>query len=257
MNLPEIDLRIVEQATSTNELALEAIAKGAAAGTVFAADSQTQGRGRREIGGDRRQWFSPPGENLYLSVVARPSLSLERSAALTIAVGASLVACLRELTGLEVELKWPNDLYIGERKVGGILTEGVTGSDRLEAVAVGLGLNVNVEAQQFPEELRELATSLRAESGRGYDRLSLLLEMARAILDAVERYRDEGLAVFSGDLQRWDWLRHREVAVEAAGGARRGRACGIGSSGGLRVEFEDGSVQEIISGEVQIVGLRK
>ena len=245
-----LNITLFREVESTNALALAALKEGAPEGTVFVADRQSAGRGRRQPGGERRPWFSPPGKNLYFSVVARPAVAVDQSAGLTLAVGVELADMLRRSTKLEIEVKWPNDLYVGERKLGGILTEGVTKARGLDGVAVGVGLNINAEVDEFPEELRQRATSLVDETGGVYDRLALAVEAPEVVLDACERYADEGLAAFSQRLKRWDWLRDRPVLVEGA----EGRARGIGSRGGLKVEFDDGRIEEVISGEVTAPG---
>ncbi len=250
--IDDLDVMVVGETESTNALALEAAREGMAEGAVFVADCQTAGRGRRESGGARRQWFSPAGKNLYLSVVLRPEVAVERASAITVAVGVELVDLLRDETGLDVELKWPNDLYIGRRKLAGILTEAVTGATGLEAVVVGVGLNVNVEADEFPEELRDRATSLFAESGRTRDRLSMALSVPAAIVRGCRRYAGDGLAPFDDRLQRWDLLRGRRVTVADDNHTKSATACGIGERGGLLVEFDDGARTEVVSGEVTI-----
>lgn len=248
----DLSIVLLDQTESTNALALEAIDDGEPEGRVFVADHQTAGRGRRESGGERRRWFSPAGQNLYLSVVVRPDVAVERAAALTIAVGVELVALLREETEVEVTLKWPNDLYVGDRKLGGILTEAVTDSSGLRGAAVGLGLNINNEAKDFPSELREIATSLRAVSGRRFDRLSLALSIPAAIVDASDRYSVEGLEPFVERIGSWDYLQGRRVSVVDNRRERSAVADGIGADGGLIVEFDDGSRREIVAGEVAV-----
>ncbi len=248
----EVQITLIAETESTNALALSAIDDGAAEGTAFVADAQSAGRGRREAGGRRRQWFSPAGKNLYLSVVVRPVIALEKSAALTLAVGAQVVELLRTSTAVDVQLKWPNDLYVDGKKLGGILTEGVTGREGLDAVVVGLGLNVNVADDEFPGELRPIATSLCEQTGERHDRMSLALKICQAIVEASTVYADRGLAAFDERLQKWDYLRGRAVEVDADSGSRSGVARGIGLGGGLKVEFEDGQVREMISGEVTL-----
>ncbi len=246
----EMDIRLLHKTESTNALALKAVEAGAPQGTVFVADSQSEGRGRRQEEGGRRQWFSPAGKNLYLSVVLRPILDLQKCSALTVAVGARLVEFLRRQTGAEIQLKWPNDLMINRQKVAGILTEGVTGAAGLEGVVVGLGLNINSAADDFPEALRPIATSLYEECGHRFDRLSLALQIPPVVVDASQRYAEHGLEAFSEAIERWDYLRGRSVRVIEDGVDALGEARGIGSGGGLMVAFEDGRLEEIISGEV-------
>lgn len=250
---PRIEL--VEETKSTNELALKALSEGAAAGTVFVADHQTQGRGRRDIGGGRREWFSPKSTNLYLSAVIRPKLEMERLSAITLAVGVGLARVIEEHTGVDVWLKWPNDLYVGERKLGGVLTEGATGPGGFEGAVIGVGLNINVMAAQFPDSLKEVATSLRQETGQVHDRLTLALKVSENLLQVCDEYVTYGLEGFSESLERYDRLVGRAVEVREEEGTRRGVACGIGVRGGLNVEFEDGDVREIIAGGVVVDGL--
>lgn len=248
----KLDITVMEATESTSSLALEALERGASAGTVFVADHQSAGRGRRESGGERRQWFSPAGENLYFSVVARPDVPVDRSAAITLAVGVELSEYLRESTGVDVALKWPNDLYVGDRKLAGILTEGVTGPGGLEGVVIGVGLNVNVAGREFPDELQDKATSLFEETGRRFDRLSLALSAPKAVFRACRAFAADGLRSYSASLKRLDLLRDRRLEIVEDKQKRGGRGRGIGERGGLRVEFDDGEVREVVSGEITV-----
>ena len=240
---------------STNEIALKALQDGARAGTVILADSQEAGRGRRHGDGERRRWFSPARKNLYVSVVIRPRVPAERLAPITLAVGASVVEMLRRETGADLWLKWPNDIYAGDRKVGGILTEGSMGSRGLEGAVVGLGLNCNAGASDFPEELRGIATSLREVTGQVVDRLTLGLSASRAIAEAAQAYEEGGLPAFLSRIEALDRLKGREVIVVNGEEEKRGEAQGIGAGGGLLVHYEDGSDAEVTSGEVRIPSL--
>ncbi len=244
-------IELVEEAGSTNALALEALNAGVDAGYVLVADRQVAGRGRRRNGEGRKPWFSPGGLNLYMSVVLRPAVPVGKSAAITLAVGAQLVTWLRDHSAVEVALKWPNDLYVGPRKLGGILTEAVSGRQGLEGLVVGVGLNINVERDHFPDELRDRATSLREERGERLDRLSMVGPMSQAIVEAGQRFEDAGLTPFMEDLQAYDWLRGKPLWAEVDGREQRGVADGIGAQGGLMVSLEDGQRREIISGEVR------
>lgn len=253
MDDTSLTITLVEQTESTNRLALEALNEGGREGLVFAADRQSGGRGRRHADGMRRRWFSPAEKNLYLSVVTRPDVAPRQSAGLTIAVGTALVEMLGRRTGVEVQLKWPNDLYVGARKLGGILTEAVTSKRGFEGAVVGIGLNVNVESVEFPDELRPLATSLVEHTDRVFDRLSLLWATARTVVDASRRFATTGLAPCLEGFDERDWLRGRRIEVQDQGTERSGLASGIGDGGGLIVDFDDGSRREIISGEVSVV----
>src|SRR5439155_4982688 len=152
-------------------------------GTVVLADAQTAGRGRRG-----REWFSPPGSGLYVSVVLRPGRSLSGSTdratrLLTLAAGVALVEAVETATGLAVDLKWPNDLYVGRHKLAGILAEGA--GDANDAIVLGYGINVRAAA--YPPELRDRATSLESELGRSVDRARLFVE---SLASVARRYDD-------------------------------------------------------------------
>ncbi len=242
-------IRLLESAGSTNELALNAAAKGAEAGSTWIADRQTAGRGRREVGGDRRQWYSPAGTNLYMSVLLRPPADARDVSGVTLAVGAGACAAIADVTGVTPWLKWPNDLWVGDRKLAGILTEGSTSNGRVEAVVVGIGVNVNMAADDFAPELGDIATSVLAESGEVCDRMTLALAVRTAILEAAESYFGGGWNAVAQDVSRWDGSDGRAVTFEVEGARVRGTARGIGAGGALRVEV-DGEVREVNSGEV-------
>ncbi len=154
---------VLETATSTNEVALEAARSGALDGTVIIARTQSAGRGRRG-----RSWFSPPGGNLYLSYIHRSRLRPAALAAITLDAATAVASAVEDLSGLRVEVKWPNDLLMGGRKLGGVLTELHTdlGPDPASTVViVGVGVNVGGTVADFPEELQPIATTIAHSGG--------------------------------------------------------------------------------------------
>ncbi|MFB6263938.1 MAG: biotin--[acetyl-CoA-carboxylase] ligase, partial [Bradymonadaceae bacterium] len=175
-------IELYEKVESTNDLALEAADRGAEAGRCWVADHQTKGRGQRNRDGERNRWFSPPDANIYASLLLRPDLEPSRASAMSLAAGVALAGAIESRGEVELWIKWPNDLYIGERKLAGILTEASTADGELSAVVVGFGLNVNATEEQFEGELAGRATSLRAETGRRWDRMGLSLEIRRRLL---------------------------------------------------------------------------
>ncbi len=158
------DVRWVDQTGSTNRDLLEAAREGAAEGVVLVADHQTAGRGR--LG---RRWEAPPGSSLLVSILTRPAVCLTRVNDVTMAVAVAAAEACREVAGVAPRLKWPNDLVLevdgATRKVGGILAESIVEGDRLEALVVGLGLNVTWP-EDLPDELAAIATSLPRRAGR-------------------------------------------------------------------------------------------
>jgi BirA family biotin operon repressor/biotin-[acetyl-CoA-carboxylase] ligase len=229
---------------STNDLAAALAERGAEEGCVVLADAQTAGRGR--LG---RTWASPAEAGLYLSTVLRPRSDV--APLLTIAAGVAFAEGIQAATGLTAALKWPNDIYLGERKVAGILAE--AGASATGAHHVVLGCGINVMPALLPLALRPRVTSLEAELGRPVDR-GLLLTSSLTSLAA--RYADlcEGRA--AGVLDAWRErarpLLSRRVEWEHEGSPARGVAEDIDAGGALLVRTESGVVR-VISGEVKWV----
>lgn len=217
-------------------------------GTVVIADTQTAGRGRRG-----REWFSPPGSGLYVSVVLTPGRARDARAAratrlVTLAAGVALAEAIDGTTGLAVDVKWPNDLHVARRKLAGILAEGA-GSGTEDAIVLGYGINVGPMA--YPPELRERATSLESELGRPVDRAFLLAE---SLASLARRYDDLLAGRFDAILDAW---RARapasigaRVAWTSASGPLTGTTAGIDDQGALLVRTAD-RVERIVAGEVQ------
>jgi len=216
-------------------------------GLVVVADEQTSGRGRRG-----HTWFSPPGSGLYVSVVLAPAASIDPSRAfslLTLAAGVALAEGIEQALGLRVELKWPNDLLVTGRKVGGILAESSGAGDRFDTVVVGYG--INVQSTSFPPELRSQATSLESELGRAVDRHHLLAETLVAL---ARRYEDLLAGRFDAILDAWRQLAPRACGARVAwttnAGTASGTTAGIDDRGALLVRIGD-RVEKIVSGEVR------
>ena len=225
---------------STNDVALRLAERGAADGTVVGADLQTAGRGRQG-----RAWSSPPGAGLYVSAILRPSAAI--APLLTIAAGVSVAEGIREATGLPTDLKWPNDVYAGGRKVAGILAESGMSDARLNHVVLGFGINVN--RANYPPEVAARATSIEHELGRPIDRGLVLASCLSAL---TVRYRQLQMAPHAV-LDAWrsyavSMLNRR---VECTVGLRSvaGVAEDIDERGALVVRVGD-EIVRVISGEV-------
>jgi BirA family biotin operon repressor/biotin-[acetyl-CoA-carboxylase] ligase len=236
--------------SSTNDLALKGADEGAPHGSCWAADEQTAGRGRREIGGERREWFSPKHSNIHMSVLLRPNVEPSRAAGLTLAAAAGICSTLRFITGLDIWVKWPNDLYIGDKKLAGLLTEAATEDGELAGVVVGLGLNVNVSEGAVPTELSAVMTSLQIAGDRYWDRLQLLPAIRGSILEYADRYVARGYAGIIDDLRDFDRTEGRDVQILVDGEWVDGTARGISDDGQLRVETAN-RVHLLQAGEVR------
>ncbi|HUE88877.1 MAG TPA: biotin--[acetyl-CoA-carboxylase] ligase [Vicinamibacterales bacterium] len=242
-----LELRWYPTVTSTMDVAEEAAQAGAPEGLVIVAEEQTQGRGRRG-----RVWSSPPGAGLYLTFVLRPPLEGGAGPMLsliTLAVGVAAREAIGRASGLLPELKWPNDLMVGKRKLAGILSEGI-GLGRVDqTVLVGCGLNILSVAH--PDEIAGLATSLESELGRSVDRAHVLEELLVAIPQTCDDLR-RGNA--DDILRAW---RHAAPSAEGAfvrwptpEGPRQGTTAGIDQTGALLVKT-GGGTERIVGGELE------
>lgn len=236
-----VEVRVTASTGSTNDDARHAAQHGTAAPAAFFAETQTAGRGRSGA-----RWHSPPGENLYASVLLQPSVEPAEIAPLTLAVGAELAGVLERLAPGRVSIKWPNDVWLDEKKLAGVLVEGQIRGDRLASVVVGVG--VNVATRVFPPELDAIATSL-ARAGVDVDRNALAVELVDAVLGAEASFVEHGVAPWLGRLRALDALRGRRVRVDAV----EGLAAGIDDVGRLLVEGADGT-HAIYSGHVELLG---
>ena len=250
-------------AESTNTLLLEAAANGAPEGTLYLADAQTVGRGR---GG--HSWHSAPGDGLYVSVLAKPSLQLREALWISLATALAVQSAIKSTTGLSIDLRWPNDLLFAGKKLGGILVEAAVEPDAdatLRYAVIGIGININHES--FPPELTSLATSLRLATGHEQSRNTLLIALLRALdfeLTQLEAEQPELpaqqsgiLAQQSGILERFSaastWVRGKRVRVPEQGGYC-GITAGLNAHGYLLVDADDGTQRTVLSGGVRDEG---
>jgi BirA family transcriptional regulator, biotin operon repressor / biotin---[acetyl-CoA-carboxylase] ligase len=240
----------VDTCQSTNDLVAAQARTGAPEGLLVTADEQTGGRGR--LG---RTWHSPPGANLYLSILLRPRRPATEIPPLTLLAGGALAEALRDL-GFDARVKWPNDLLLRAgghpKKVAGILTEASTEGDQVGHVVVGIGVNVN--SLTFPYELGGRATSLRLDRGAAVDRLDVLARMLSAFECAYDSFRSRGVGAA---IELWE--SHADLGVRcrarAHGGDIEGTTVGVSPDGGLLIRDDAGTVHRIVSGEVVPVPL--
>ena len=232
-----LDVRWHASVPSTMDLAAALVADGAPHGVVVAAEEQTAGRGRRGS-----SWASPPGAGLYFSFIARPSLQAEVPL-VTLAAGVGVREGIAAASGLSPDLKWPNDLLVGRRKLAGILAEGLAIGTRNQAIVIGVG--VNVQPGAYPPEVAVRATSIEGELGQAVDRDTLFA----AILDALSR-RLAALEQKPGDiLQAWRAAAPSAIGTRVDWDGHSGLTSGIDDTGALLVETSSG-VERIIAGEV-------
>jgi len=241
------DIQVFRQTTSTNDVLDQMAHAGVAEGAVVIAESQTRGRGR--LG---RTWFSPAHQGLWLSVLLRPSLAPQAVTQITIAGATALARAIHKTLGLQPDIKWPNDLLVRGRKLAGILPEMHADPDRMSYVVVGIGINANQMAADFPEELRDAATSLRIETGALVDRAliaaALLTELdadyARICSGAFEPVADE----WEGRCSTLGAL----ITVHHGNRTLRGRAESLDNDGALLLRTQHGHLERVTGGDVTI-----
>jgi len=241
------DIRVFEETTSTNDVIEKLARDGVKEGAVVFAEAQTGGRGR--LG---RKWMSPPRQGLWFSVLLRPKLRPQEVTQLTIASATALRRAIKTVTGRLPEIKWPNDLLLDGKKVVGILTEMSAEVDCVRYVILGIGVDVNQDAAEFPAELRRLATSLKLVTGRKISRAELAVEMLRE-LDAD--YARIGAGKFSQLADEWETgcaTLGKNVSVQM--GARKIRGCAeaLDDDGALLVRTEHGHLERITGGDVTL-----
>jgi BirA family biotin operon repressor/biotin-[acetyl-CoA-carboxylase] ligase len=231
---------------STNARAVEFSGKGAEHATVVCADAQTSGRGRMG-----RKWESPPGLNLYLSLLLRPPVDPTLAPQLTLVTAVALAAAVEGVSGLRAGLKWPNDVYLDGRKAAGILAEMSADPDRLRHVVIGVGLNVNAERRDFPEELRDKATSLKIVAGRSFRRVEVLARFLDSFAECYGAFLSGGFKALLPSFRQQDVLAGKKVLLRLGKEEARGRILEVDESGLLLFRREGGSRPEkVASGEI-------
>lgn len=241
------DIRVFEKTTSTNDVIERLARDGVREGVVVFAESQTKGRGR--LG---RKWVSPERKGLWFSILLRPDLRPPETTQLTIASATALRRAIQSETGLKPEIKWPNDILVGRKKVAGILTELSAELDRVKHVILGIGVDVNLGAGEFPPELRKLATSLKIESGKAISRPELAAAILRELDFDYARIRAGKFTAVADEWETQCATIGHEVAIQIGGREIRGRAESLDDDGALIVRTEHGRLERIIGGDVAL-----
>jgi BirA family biotin operon repressor/biotin-[acetyl-CoA-carboxylase] ligase len=240
-----------ETTDSTNRVGFDLAREGAAHGTVVIAEGQTAGRGR--LG---RSFYSPPYRNLYTSVVLRPSLSASDAA--TVILAAAIAVAETVATSLAspgaVEIKWPNDVLLDGLKTSGILMELSAEATRVGFLILGIGVNLNLDRESFPEEFRSLATSLFSHSGRPVDRVHFTRRLFVTLEEVLDVHAERGWDALRPRFQEFFRMLGRRIRVsDLAGGETTGVCRGIDPDGALRLEREDGEPTRVLAGDVTII----
>lgn len=243
------EIHYFPETDSTNIRAKQLAENGASHGTLVVAEQQNAGRGRRGRG-----WVSPPGCSIYMSILLRPEFLPEKAPMMTLVMAYSVTESLRAYTGLDIQIKWPNDVVLNGKKLVGILTEMNTEIDYINHVVIGVGINVNMNS--FSEEIAGTATSLRIETGKLVKRSTLIAEiMGRFERDYEEYVREGNLSGIREAYNRLMVNCGKEVRILGVQEPFRALALGINDNGELLVRKEDGSEEAVYAGEVSVRGV--
>lgn len=233
---------------STQEYAKKLAKKQNVHGTLITAETQTAGKGRRG-----RVWQSPKGTTISMSLCLEPKMQTDHVAGLTLVMALAVAEGIREVTDARPQIKWPNDIVLNGKKICGILTEMIF-KENGYVVIIGVGVNVNTEA--FPEEIREIASSIKCETGKEIERETLIASVMKYFEIYYEQYKKtEDLSLLKEQYESMLANKGREVNVMDPKAPYKGVAGGINSVGNLLVVREDGTEIEVYSGEVSVRGL--
>ncbi len=231
---------------STNDRAHALAKDGAVEGTVVIAEAQQAGKGR--LG---RRWMSPAGVNLYASVILRPPIAPRHAPQLTFLSAAAVAWTIAEITGLSPTVKWPNDVLLDGRKVAGLLNELDAETERIRYLILGVGVNINMQAEQFPDDLRYPASSLAMASGGKVSRLRFTRTLLEQLDCLYSQYQREGFEPIMQAWQEYFVLTGQPVEVDCQGRLLRGQVVGLDEDGALLLKLADGRQERVLAGDVR------
>lgn len=246
-------LRIMDVVPSTQDELRKLAEEGAPEGTLVIAEQQTSGRGRMG-----RAWVSPSGKGVWMSLLLRPLVPLPLTPQLTLLAAVALSrAIARVVPSLSIGIKWPNDLLVDGKKISGILLESAAEDERLRYVVVGLGVSVNLEPDDYPEELLERAVSLKmANGGKAIDRAELIAVILEEFERLYDLFAERGFAPIRALWEAHSITLNHTVRLTTPTGTLIGVPRSLDEMGGLRVELPDGTFQTVYSADIGDPGAR-
>jgi BirA family biotin operon repressor/biotin-[acetyl-CoA-carboxylase] ligase len=241
------DIRVFEETTSTNDVIEKLARDDVREGVVVFAESQTKGRGR--LG---RKWMSPAQRGLWFSALLRPNLCPREATQLTVAAATGLRRAIESYTGLKPAIKWPNDILLGGKKVAGILTELSGELDYIKYVILGIGVDVNLTPGEFPPELRQVATSLKAEAGNEFSRPELAVRILRELDHDYSQVVGGHFSAVADEWEKHGTTIGHEVVIRVGDRQVRGRAESLDEDGALLLRTDYGHLERIVSGDLTL-----
>jgi BirA family biotin operon repressor/biotin-[acetyl-CoA-carboxylase] ligase len=233
---------------STNTTAKQKAFEGAPTGTIILAEQQTAGRGRMG-----RSFFSPQSKGLYMSFILRPDFDIRKALLVTAAASVAVCRAIQKVSGLEMQIKWVNDIFYDGRKVCGILTEAVTNfeSGQIDALIIGIGINCSIENEEFPDEIRKTAGSLTGISSRN----RLAAEVTNELMHILENFAEPSYPEYMDEYRRRSMILRKDIRVHKTIGSDEyfeAKAVDISNEGGLSVIYRDGTKETLTTGEISI-----
>ncbi len=241
------NIHFYQEVTSTNDIAKKFVDNDAPEGTVIIAEQQTAGRSR-----SKNDWASPEG-GIWMTLILKPEVTLLEASKLTIVTGVAIAKTLHDKFNLDAGIKWPNDIMIGNKKICGILTEAVTDYDDLKAVLIGVGIDVNINQSDLPDDLQDITTTISEETSEEIKRAEIMKVFFSIFEELYEEFKNGQFKHIIGEWRRLSSTTGNRVKVYKDGKAMLADAVGIDNQGALIVELDDGSLEKIISGECIII----
>lgn len=239
---------IFEKTSSTNDVIHRFAKEGHSEGLVVFAESQTGGRGRHG-----RSWHSPPKRGLWFSILLRPDIDTLSAPRLTTLTTVAIARALMNITGLKLQVKWPNDILCQGKKVCGILVELSTQGEKIQYANVGIGINVNLKRKEFPAELLDIATSLEAEAGSSFSRPALAAEVLHQLNQFYVLIQNDDFSYVHAQWLELDCTLGQPITIKWTDGRKlRGIASNLDPDGALLVRTDDGMMERITAGEVSL-----
>lgn len=236
-----------ESVTTTQKIAHRLSNEGYPEGTLVVAEEQLGGKGRL-----MRNWYSPKYSGIWMSLILRPNIPFHQAPQLTLLAAVAVVQAIEKTTGLQPQIKWPNDILMNRKKVTGILTELQAESDRIHSVIIGIGMNVNQQKEDFPEELQETATSLLLEGGHKVSRASVIQAVLVRLEALYEQFLEEGFLPIKKLWESYAISLGQEIKATTVKETIIGKAIGITDEGVLLLEDHSGKVHSIYSADIHI-----
>jgi BirA family biotin operon repressor/biotin-[acetyl-CoA-carboxylase] ligase len=243
------EIIFLREVDSTNIYASKLARDGMPEGVVVIADCQKKGKGRLN-----RVWQSPPGKNLYTSIILRPSITPHFAPQLTLTAGVAVAELLSQYCPGTVMLKWPNDVQINMKKVCGILTEMRIKRGKIDFIIVGMGININMRKEEFQEEFRESSTSLNEETENHIYRIDIAYKLYRTFEKWYETYLDTGFGPIREAWLGYSGILNKNITVHYKNEVHKGKVIGIDEYGALLLFDEENETKRILAGDVSLIG---